>query len=193
MNVDLSRGFGNFFKKIFALSIDMTQFHRKIIRTWYFMHFCSWNGAVGGVETAKMRRGSQGQFFLDKLDRAFAVERSHGFVIAPKQVIFEFFVQFFNTSELLPIIEITLVVPMTSLNLAIVPRCSRGDENVLDPQCRQSLVKWTKLGVTDEFVCKFGAVICLNGLYFERKCFYKHFQEAHTVLWCMLFEAIYKA
>ncbi len=47
------------------------------------MPFCSWNGAVGGVETAKMRRGSHGQLLLEKLDGAFATKSSHRLVVTP--------------------------------------------------------------------------------------------------------------
>ena len=70
-------------------------------------------------------RHSNRQLLLEKLDRTFPAEGAHGLVVAPFEVLFEFFVQLFYAAEMLPIVEISLIVAVTSLNFSVVPRCSR--------------------------------------------------------------------
>ena len=87
-----------------------------------------------GTEVPIAARRSGCQLFVKDLNRTFVAERSHYFVVAPFKVFFQFFIQFINAAECFPIIKIPLVVAVTSFHLAVVPRCSRRYQFVLDMQ-----------------------------------------------------------
>ena len=60
--------------------------------------------------------------------------------------------QLFYAAKMLPIVKIPLVVAVTALHLAIVPRRSRRNQNMFDTPFLQQLIHRIFLGFTDEFV-----------------------------------------
>ena len=73
----------------------------------------------------------------------------------------ELFIQFFYAAKMLPIVKIPLVVAVTALHLAIVPRRSRRNQNMFDTPFLQQLIHRIFPGFTDEFVSKFSTVQAL--------------------------------
>ena len=88
----------------------------------------------GAVET------KAAQLLPEKLDRTLPAERAHGFVVAPFKMCLELFIQFFYAAKMLPIVKIPLVVAVTALHLAIVPRRSRRNQNMFDTPFLQQLI-----------------------------------------------------
>ena len=124
----------------------------------------------------------QAVFFLAQRDALqqeshVAAERAHGLVVAPFKMCLELFIQFFYAAKMLPIVKIPLVVAVTALHLAIVPRRSRRNQNMFDTPFLQQLIHRIFLGFTDEFVSKFSTVVRLNCLDRKRKCLDEHFQK----------------
>ena len=111
------------------------------------------------------------------MDRTLPAERAHGLVVAPFKMCLELFIQFFYAAKMLPIVKIPLVVAVTALHLAIVPRRSRRNQNMFDTPFLQQLIHRIFLGFTDEFVSKFSTVVRLNCLDRKRKCLDEHFQK----------------
>ena len=87
-----------------------------------------------GTKVPIAARRSGGQLLVENLNRTFVAERSHHLIVAPFKVFFQLFIQFINAAECFPIIEIPLVISVTSLHLAVVPRCPRRYQFVLDVQ-----------------------------------------------------------
>ncbi len=112
---------------------------------------CVWkprNEAIGEVERLPNAVHSNRRLFLEQLDRAFSAEGMHDLVVAPFEMLSQFFKIFIHRAF---------------------------------------------LGFADEFVCKFGAIVCLDSLDLKRKYIHEHFQKFHGVFGGMFFKAIYKA
>ena len=104
----------------------------------------------------------------------------------------ELFIQFFHIRELLPIVEVPLVVAVAAFYLAIVPGCPGRDQLVRDSCCFQRNIKGAFLCIADVFVGEFRAIVCLNCLDLKWKRFLKHFEEFYSVFWGVFLKAIDK-
>ena len=78
-----------------------------------------------------MRRLVKASFHRQLLGQQFpwalVLQRPHRLVITPSQVLRQLLVEVLQTAERLPIIEISLVVPVAALYLPVVPGRSRRD------------------------------------------------------------------
>lgn len=117
------------------------------------------------------------QLFRQQLLRTPVFQSPHGFAIAPDQVLSQLLIQLIYTSERLPIVKISLVIPMAALNFSIVPQCPRRYQFVRDPQFSQLPVKGTFLCIADVLVGKLCPVVCLHRLDLEGQCLYQQMQE----------------
>ena len=70
----------------------------------------------------------------------------------------ELFIQFFHIRELLPIVEVPLVIAVAAFYLTVVPRCP-GRDQLMGDTCRfQRNIKRTFLGVADIFISEFRTI-----------------------------------
>ena len=132
------------------------------------------------------------QLFGQQLTWALVFQRPHWLVVAPDQVLCQLLIEVFQTAERLPIIEISLVISMTTLHLPVVPWRPRRNQLVLDCQSAQFLIKRAFLCIADILVGKLCTVVRLNRLDFEGKYLHQHPQKLDRVFRRMLLKAVDK-
>lgn len=77
-----------------------------------------------GTEKAGKNGGSGRELLRQELLCTFPSKSSHPLTVAPFQVVFEFPVQILYACEGFPVVEISLIVSMTSFYFSILPRRS---------------------------------------------------------------------
>ena len=119
--------------------------------------------------------GSSREFLCQKQLCAFPSKRSHSFTIVPLQVVFELPVQILYAREGFPVIEISLIVPMTSIYFAIVPRRSGRYQLMGYFQYLKRSIERAYYIIAEKSIGEFCSVICLYCLSFKRKRLDQHF------------------
>ena len=145
-----------------------------------------------GIVHPSPRPSGCGKLFSQKFQWASTAKCSHRFSVAPSKVYFEFFVQFFHIGELLPIVEVPLVVAVAAFYLAVVPRRSGWDQLVKNSRLFQRNIKRTFFCIADVFIGELRAIVCLDCLYLKWKRLLEHSEEFHRVLWGMFLKAVDK-
>ena len=173
----LSTQFLNMLALPSVMSIDMNHFTQKKINVRYGI---AYGGFWAGARRAEGKKPPyaaadclRGELLFQKLWRALVSKCPHRFVVAPDQMLGQLPIQILHAAKAFPIIEIPLVVSVASFYFPIMPRCSRRDQLMPDPQPAKLFVEWAFLCFTDVFVGKFSSVICLDSLNSERKRFYQ--------------------
>ena len=93
------------------------------------------------------------QLLCQQLSQALVTQRPHWFVVAPDQVLRQLLIQICNAPEGLTVVEVPLVAPAASRDLAIVPRRPWRNQLVLNAESAQLLVKRTFLCFAD-LICR---------------------------------------
>ena len=100
----------------------------------------------------------RGQLFTKKFQWTLSTQCPHRLAVAPCQVLFQLFIQFFHIRELFPIVKVSLVIPVTALDLTVVPWRPGRDQLVRDARFFQCNVKGTLFCIADVFVSKLRAI-----------------------------------
>ena len=66
--------------------------------------------------------GGRQKLLLNKLNRTFPARCAHRLVITPDQMLRKLAVEIFNAAEMLPVIEVPLIVSAASLHFSVVAR-----------------------------------------------------------------------
>ena len=136
--------------------------------------------------------GERREFLSKKLNRTLSAECPHCLVIAPHKMLCKFLVKLIKTFEMLPIVEVSLIVSMASFNLAVVPRRSRRYQLMLHTRLAKYGIKRTFLILAYVLVSKLCAVVGLNRLYFKWKYFLQHSEKLNRIFRSMLIKPINK-
>ena len=102
-------------------------------------------------------------------------------------------IELIKAAEMLPVIEISLVISMAPFDFSIMPRRSRWYQLMFHTCLAKYCIKWTFLFIAYVFVGKFCSVVCLYRLYLKWKRFLQHFEKFDSILGSVLLKAVYEA
>ena len=130
--------------------------------------------------------GTRRHLLPQKLNRTFPAECAHCLVVAPDQMLRKLSIKFFKTAEMLPVIEISLVITVTSLYFTVMPRCSRRYQLMLYPYISEYGIKRAFRIVTYVFIGELCPVVSLYCPDLEGELFLKKLEKLYCIFRCML-------